>query len=125
MTQSPKDYFVDQIKKINACWLSGNPEDLAKYFHENIIIVSPDLQIMGEGKDNCIKSYLDFLASSNILSYSENVVEVNDYENTAAVFLSFSISWEIGGERNEEEGKELYIFSRENDDWKLVLRKLT
>ncbi len=112
------------LKKVNQAWSSGNPDDLKRYFDENIIILSPDMKILGSGKNNCVQSYIDFLNHATIIDFKENVPEVHIFDNTAIVFYRYSISWKSGDKLFNENGKEMYILDKKEDKWLIVLRKL-
>ena len=112
------------LKKVNQTWSSGNPDDLKHYFHDNMLIMSPDMRIMGSGKDNCIKSYIDFLNHATVIDLKEHVPEVHIFDNTAIAFYQYSISWKSGDKLFNENGSEMYILDKKENDWLIVLRKL-
>jgi hypothetical protein len=47
---SDKDIIRQILLTINKVWSKGNPDDLNEYFHEDLVILSPELQRMGEDK---------------------------------------------------------------------------
>ena len=112
------------LKAVNGAWSSGKPEDLKDYFHDDIVIVSPELKILGAGKENCIQSYIDFLDRSRVIEYTDTDPEIRIFEDTAIAFCRYTISWETGGKFLKEEGQELYVFTKQNAQWLVVMRKL-
>ena len=112
------------IKKINQSWKEGYTEKLEKYFHEKMMVVSPDLKILGEGREACIKSYSDFITQAKVKKYSESALDVRVWEKTAIVSYKYDVVWEMGGKAYEESGKDLFIFTFECGKWLAVWRKL-
>ena len=40
------------------------------------------------------------------------------------VLFTYSMAWLMDGKSFREQGKELYVLTKENDNWLIVLRKL-
>ena len=116
--------ITDLIKSINQAVAEGDLSKLDPHFHENVKIISHDLKVLGDGKAVCIQSYADFISKAKIKKYDDNVKDVFLYENTAIVFYNNTMTWEIDGKSFTEQGEELYVLTRENDKWLIVLRKL-
>ena len=112
------------FKSMNQAWLSGNTERLNDYFHNDIVIVSPDMKVLGKGKEECIKSYIDFLSHAKVLEIKENEPEVFLYDKVAIVFYEYEIFWEIKGKKQNEKGKEIYVFNFTGEKWLVVMRKI-
>ena len=45
-----KEKIPQILQKINEAWSKSQPDELTGYFHDDLIILGPDLQSMGEGK---------------------------------------------------------------------------
>lgn len=112
------------LKDTNKAWSSGRPEDLNQYFHDSIIIVSPDMKILGAGKELCIQSYIDFLNRATDIHFHDHEPEVHIFENTAIVFYTYDISWQVDGKQFQETGKELYVLNKLKGQWLIVMRQL-
>ncbi len=46
------------VQDLNATWVKGNPENLINFFHEDMVIVSPDFELLGKGNEACMESYI-------------------------------------------------------------------
>lgn len=112
------------ITTLNQAMANGDLSKLDIYFHDNVKIITPDLKILGDGKKVCIQSYVDFINKAEIKNYSDSIDNVFIYKNTAIVFYTFTMTWIMNGKPNTEKGKELYVFSKENNRWLIILRKL-
>jgi hypothetical protein len=112
------------IKDLNQSVVTGNTDDIDSFFHDNVKILSPDMKILGDGKAVCIKSYVDFIDKAKIEQYDHEITNVFIYDNTAIVFYTYSMTWVMEGKTLNDQGKELYVLTKNNDDWLIILRKL-
>jgi hypothetical protein len=112
----------DLLQKINEAWSKGNPDDLAEFFHENLVILGPDLQRMGEGKEACIQSYKDFLTQAVIHMYKEHDFLIDVWGNTAVAIYTFDISYGMSGLVFNETGHDMFVFNRREGKWLAVWR---
>ena len=110
------------IHDINDAWVNSNPEKIADYFHENIVISHPDFQKRGEGRESCVESYKDFCRHATVHDYKEMDPEVNVFGNTAVAVYRFEITYEIKGESFYDTGQDVFIFTSEGNKWKAVWR---
>jgi len=120
--ETTKKEIAGIVRKINRSWLDKNYKNLESLFHEDMIIASQNLVILATGKEQCIKSYLDFREQSGILKYSESEPDIHVWESTAIASYSYNIAWEMRGESFTESGKDLFIFARDNKQWTAVWR---
>ena len=119
-----KELIHQIIKKINQCWLEGHPEKLNQFFHDNMMIVSPDFKIMGMGKAVCVKSYSDLITRAVIKDYQESDPEIQVWANTATAVYNFEMAWEMDGKSFRESGRDFFVFAHENGRWLAVWRML-
>jgi len=116
----------DIVKNINQLWVGGYAEELSEFFHRDMVIVGPDLKMMGAGREDCIKSYIDFSNQARLLEYIESDFRINVWGNTAKVDYGFEIIYEIDGEKCHDTGRDLFIFSKDENEgkWLAVWRML-
>lgn len=119
-----KTKITKLIKDLNHAVATGKINQLDSFFHDSVKIISPDMKILGNSKSVCIKSYADFINKAKIEEYSDNVTHVSVYENTAVVFYTYSMIWTMDGESFKDHGNELYVLTRIDDNWLIILRKL-
>jgi ketosteroid isomerase-like protein len=117
-----KEEILKILQKINEAWSKGHPEELAEYFHEDLVILSPTLQRMGEGKEACVKSYKDFLEHADIHEYKERDHMIDVWGKTAVATYAFDISYEMNGQTSRESGHDMFVFNREAEKWLAVWR---
>lgn len=114
----------DVLRKLTLAWSTGNPQDLTPWFHEDIMILSSDLKVLGSGKEACIQSYVDFLNTATDTEFKDEDPEVHLFGQTAIAFHRYTIGWKMDGKAHEETGQELYAFTQVDGSWQVVLRKL-
>lgn len=121
-----KSEVRDIVKKINELWVGGNAEKLGRFFHEEMVIVGPDLRKIVQGRKECVKGYMDFGDQAKVLEYNELDFVINVWGNTAAVDYGFQISYELGGRKYHDDGRDLFIFSRGGNEskWLAVWRMI-
>ncbi|MBN2011641.1 DUF4440 domain-containing protein [candidate division KSB1 bacterium] len=99
------------ITKMKSAWSSGHLNELTHYFHDAMKIVSPDLQVLGGGKDACVQSYIDFLDKAVVHDFSDEIANIYVFENTAIAFYRYNISWTMDDKTHQETGQEVYTFN--------------
>ena len=116
----------EMVREINRLWVSGNPEKLGEYFHENMIMVAPDLKVVGKGREECVNGYIDFCREATVANCEESKFAVEIWGDTASVSYDFDISYEMEGKNYHDTGRDLFIFSREvtHGKWLAVWRIL-
>jgi uncharacterized protein (TIGR02246 family) len=112
------------VQQMNDSWAKGNPEDLASFFREDIVMVNPDFTNRTEGRDACVASYKDFCKQAAILDLNISNPGIDVFGNTAIATYSFEIQYEMGGERFNDTGRDIFVFVRENDRWQAVWRTM-
>jgi hypothetical protein len=113
------------IRKINNCWHRGNPLELSDFFDQNVVFNSPDFKRQIIGKDNCIRTYIDFMNNSKVLIYNESNPAVQLFANTAVVTYDFEMKYEQNNNTYHETGTDILIFERRQGLWKVIWRGLS
>ena len=121
-TDKAKEEIKGLLQKINEAWLKGDPDDLMEYFHEDLVIMSPDLQRMGEGKTACIQSYKDFVAQAVLHEYKEYDHTIDVWGDTAVSIYAFDVTYEMKGQTHRETGHDIFVYNREDSRWLVVWR---
>jgi len=112
------------IERMNDAWTKGGPGKLAPFFHENIVMVSPDFTQRTQGREACAASYDDFCKQAVILDFKIGVPGVEVFGNTAIATYAYEISYEMGGEQFNDTGRDIFVFVRENGRWLAVWRTM-
>ena len=110
------------ISDISAAWLGGDVSRLNEYFHDRMTINGPELQQLGAGRQACVKSYQDFMQQTAILEYEESDPKIDLYGDTAVVVCPWKIIYELKGQKNREEGRDLLVAVRNEGSWLVAWR---
>lgn len=112
------------IEQLNNAWVEGSPELLSSFFREDIAMVHPDFVQRTEGREACIASYEDFCSQAKVNEFKLGEASIDVFGHTAVATYSYEISYEMGGERFKDTGRDLFLFIRENDRWQAVWRTM-
>ena len=112
------------VQKLNKEWLNNKTEELAYYFHKDMVIAGPDLHPLCNNRAECIKSYKDFVDQSVIHEYKESEPDVNVFAYTAIVSYKFDITYKMKGKTYKESGKDLFVLIKEEERWQAVWRTI-
>lgn len=116
--------LISIVKQINREWSAGNPKNLDKYFHPDIIITGPDHNILGSGRDECVESYVEFTGRAADIDFEITSFDVRIWESTAYVRYEYDISWTDRGKRNSEKGRDIFFFTNADGKWLAVMRTI-
>lgn len=112
------------VQRMNDAWAKDGPDDLASFFHEDIVMLHPDFTQRTEGKAACVASYQDFREQAAILDFKVSNPGIDVFGDTAIATYSYEIAYEMGGERFNDTGRDVFIFVRENGRWLAVWRTM-
>jgi ketosteroid isomerase-like protein len=112
------------VQRLNDAWVKGHADELASFFSENIVMVHPDFTQRTEGRANCVASYSDFCTQADIQDFKLADLAVDVFDDTAIATYSYEITYEMGGERFNDKGRDLFVFSRSNGKWQAVWRTM-
>lgn len=112
------------VQRMNDAWAKDGPDELASFFHDDIVMVHPDFTQRTEGRAACVASYEDFRKQAAILDFKISNPGIDVFGNTAIATYSYEIAYEMGGERFNDTGRDVFIFVRENGRWLAVWRTM-
>jgi ketosteroid isomerase-like protein len=122
------DNFQDKTKKeiwktlrdLNNTWTKGNPDDLKKYFHADMVAITPTDRKRREGREACVRDWTEFSKVAKIYSWKEIDPKIQIYGNTAVVTYYFELSFEREGQKMDFAGRDMYVFIKEGNRWLAV-----
>jgi hypothetical protein len=112
------------LRDLNARWVEGRPEDLADFFHEDMVIIAPGFKERIKGRKACVESYKGFSGQASIHDFKEVDPSIDVYGDTAVVSYGFEIIYEMDGETYHETGNDLFVLAHQGDRWRAVWRTL-
>jgi hypothetical protein len=122
------DEIRDLLQSINSSWLSEKPEELsgilADCFHPEMVIKGCDLETMAEGRDACIRSYVDFIQQAKIAAFQQDEPDIQIAGETAVTSYAWKITYTLEGREYTEPGHDVFVFSRTNGKWLAIWRAM-
>src|SRR5216683_1104926 len=115
MESTRRDMIRLLVKKINEAWMDGRFEELNGYFHDDMVIVGPDLRVLLKGRGLCVKSYQDFMGAAKVHEYKESEPVIELWGNTALATCGWEIAYEMEGKVYRDSGQDLFVFGFENE----------
>ena len=105
------------VRALNDAWTQGHPDDLVEYFHPRMVAVTPVDRHRRDGGAACVAGWKGFAQAANIHYWKEIDPVVNVFGDAAVVAYEFEMAFELGGQRVEMGGRDLFFFVRENGRW--------
>ena len=109
------------IQETNRRWMAGRASEVADFFHENVVMASPDGKVMVRGRHAMVESFEAYCARATTHAFSERSHEVVLFGNTAIVSYTFDVKYEIDGTVLDEVGHEMLVL-RDDGGWQVVWR---
>ena len=123
-SEESRRQILEIIHQLNDAWATGHPEKLAGFFHEDIVMVHPDFTGRIEGRDACMASYAEFCSEATIHGVKIGEPGIEVFGDTAVSTYSYEVDYEMGGERFNDSGRDLFVFVLEDDRWQAVWRTM-
>jgi uncharacterized protein (TIGR02246 family) len=119
-----KHEIRELISEMNEAWAKGRPEELARFFHEDIVMVHPDFTNRCEGRVACVASYAEFCSQAAIHGVTIGEVGVDVFDDTAVATYAYEVDYEMGGERFNDKGRDVFVFIRAGGKWQAIWRTM-
>jgi hypothetical protein len=108
------------LRALNVAWTKGNPDDLRKYFHPDMVAIAGTERLRIVGRDACVASWKNFAQEAVIHHWCETEPLIGVYGNTAVVTYYFDMSFDRNGRRVDAAGRDMFVFVREDGRWLAV-----
>lgn len=120
----PRDEVARVLRAINDCWLNGRPQDLVKYFHNDIVMVLPGFAGRVEGADAVTTGYDEFCSGARVHEYDEQDLQIDVCGATAVASYAFRMLYEREGLKYSSSGRDLFVFTEDSGNWLAVWRTM-
>jgi hypothetical protein len=108
------------VRALNDAWTKGNPNDLALYFHPNMVAIAATERNRIDGGAACVASWKRFTTAATIHRWEETDPVIHVYGNSAVVAYYFDMSFDMGGQTVSMGGRDMFFFVKENGKWLAV-----
>ena len=110
------------IHDLNQAWLLGKWDELKTILHEDVVFETPGMLGRIRGREACLESFKTYREHAVTHSFEESHVQVHETAATAVVHFQFRIDYETKSGRFQETGRDLWVFTKENQQWQAIWR---
>lgn len=115
-----KEEVWARVRAMNDAWTKGNPDDLAEFFHRDMIAVTPTDRERLDGGAACIAGWKAFAHAARIQRWEEVDPLIHVYGSSAVVAYYFDMSFEMGGQTVNMGGRDMFFLVNEGGKWWVV-----
>ena len=111
------------IQALNRLWTVENKSDeLANYFHQNMVAVSPSDRLRIEGREACVAAWKAFTEAATIhyWTVTDPKIELFGGDTLAVVTYYFDMSFDSGGQTVKMGGRDMFALVNEHGRWWVV-----
>jgi ketosteroid isomerase-like protein len=112
------------IHLINSAWREGRPDDLTTLFHPDIVMVFPNFSGRSNGSSAMVAGFKDFSENAHVHEYDESDFQIDVIGNSAIASFSFVMIYERDGSKYRSTGRDLWVFSKSDLEWKATWRTM-
>lgn len=105
------------LRALNDAWTQGDPDDLARYFHRNMIAITATERERINGGAACVAGWKGFATSTRIHHWTEIDPVIHVYGDSAVVAYDFDMSFDMNGQTVHMGGRDMYFFVKEGGRW--------
>lgn len=105
------------LRALNDAWTQGNPDNLAQYFHSNMVAITATERHRISGGTACVASWKSFAMSTRIHHWREIDPVIHVYGDAAVVAYDFDMSFDMNGQTIQMGGRDMYFFTKEAGRW--------
>lgn len=114
---SVKQEIWATVREMNDAWTKGNPDDLAKFFHRDMVAITATDRNRLNGGAACIAGWKSFASTARIHRWEEIDPAIHVYGNSAVVAYNFDMSFDMSGQTINMGGRDMFFFVKENGQW--------
>ncbi|WP_321505924.1 nuclear transport factor 2 family protein [uncultured Methanoregula sp.] len=121
MTESEqKQQVIGMIRSMNRCWTeSWNEPAFRQYIHPDAVAIVPTTPGRMEGREAIVTGWRGFAEAAVIHEWKEtdHLVQFYGKGTCAVVTYLFSITFEMGGQEQTLQGRDMFFLVREGERW--------
>ncbi len=112
------------LASINTAWREGHPSSMREHLHPEIVIVPPGFKGSIRGRDILVNSFEEFGKNARVLEYAEDDEHIDVVGDCAVASFHFRMLYQRAAYREESEGRDLWVFHRQDGRWLAVWRTM-
>ncbi|HJU70872.1 MAG TPA: nuclear transport factor 2 family protein [Paucimonas sp.] len=112
-----KDEIWATVRAMNDAWTKGNPDDLSNFFHRDMVAITATDRMRREGGAACIAGWKGFADAARIHRWEEIDPLIHIFGDSAVASYYFDMSFDMGGQRIDLGGRDMFFFVKEHGKW--------
>ena len=112
-----KQEIWSTVRAMNDAWTKGNPDDLSRFFHQDMVAFTATDRDRLNGGTACIAGWKGFCNAARIHHWEEIDPAIQTYGNAAVVTYYFDMSFDLGGETIDMGGRDMFFFVNDGERW--------
>jgi len=112
------------IQQINESWLAKRYDEIGSFLVSDAVIALPGSTERVLGRDAYVRSYREYDDAAKTHEFRAETPQIDLIGDVAVAVCPFFIDYELQGKRYREGGKDLLVFRRFNDEWRVVWRTM-
>ncbi|MCC6209004.1 MAG: nuclear transport factor 2 family protein [Gammaproteobacteria bacterium] len=112
-----KDEIWATVRAMNDTWTKGNPDELTRFFHRDMVAITATDRRRLDGGAACVAGWRGFCNSARIHHWEEIDPVIHVYGSSAVVAYYFDMSFDMGGKTINMGGRDMFFFIREGERW--------
>ncbi len=105
------------VRAINEAWTNGRPDDLAEYFHPEMVAITASDRLRRVGRAACLAGWKGFADAARVLYWEEREPLVQMYGDTAIVTYYYDMRYTMHSEVVHTGGRDMFVLIRDNGRW--------
>ena len=121
---SEEQVVAAAMRRINAAWLDGDVDGLARLIHPQVVMVFPGFAGRMQGREEFLSGFRDFCQKSEIEEFIDYNQQIDLAGDTAVVNFQYNMLYERSDSRYRSTGRDLWIFQKDSEAWIAVWRTM-
>ena len=101
------------ILSLNEAWRAGRFEELAEFYHPDVILLPPDAGLPIAGRTAVVASYQEFAEAATLHDFEITSLDCHPFDGATVCHMRFEIEYEIEHGRFRESGLEVYVVTND------------
>ena len=115
---------TEAIQTLNRAWRQEDAPALAALLRPDVIILTAALEVMAEGREETMESYLAFAREARVFTFDEYDWREHVVDQAAIVAYRYRIDYERADERRQDDGTEMFWLVNDGSSWRIACRVL-
>ena len=112
------------ILRLNEAWQAGRFDELADFYHPDVVLLPPDAGEPIRGREAVVGSYREFAEAATLIEFQVtgmDVFEFTESGGSSVCHMRFEIEYQTEGQRFRESGLEVYAMCETSESTQPII----